>query len=199
MLWILIFRVALFVNTSQQEGPENGLSFQEAGSSASGVRSIRGWLTPKTRHPTQAFVIVLHGLRIAFRNAAEARQFFRDMGDQFSGGIADIGTVVGQMVNIFDPTTSSARERGDVPIGDRMANASREWGQSKWLLLSPEMLHDQNDPDWLSLGNVVATMGRSAPSLIPTLVGGGSVWWINHCPGHYRRHDGWRFCGRHHR
>lgn len=156
---------------SQQEDPENGLSFQEA------EARVRREINPRlvnTEDPSSdpGFRDRSPWAQDSLRNAAEARQFFRDMGDQFSGGIADIGTAVGQMVNIFDPTTSSARERGDVPIGDRMANASRKWGQEQMASLSPEMLHDQNDPDWLSPGNVAATMGRSAPSLIPTLVGG---------------------------
>lgn len=156
---------------SQQEDPENGLSFQEA------EARVRREINPRlvnTEDPSSdpGFRDRSPWAQDSLRNAAEARQFFRDMGDQFSGGIADIGTAVGQIVNIFDPTTSSARERGDVPIGDRMANASREWGQEQMASLSPEMLHDQNDPDWLSPGNVAATMGRSAPSLIPTLVGG---------------------------
>ena len=156
---------------SQQEDPENGMSFQEA------EARVRREINPRlvnTEDPSSdpGFRDRSPWAQDSLRNAAEARQFFRDMGDQFSGGIADIGTAVGQMVNIFDPTASGARGRGDVPIGDRMANASREWGQEQMASLSPEMLHDQNDPDWLNPGNVAATMGRSAPSLIPTLVGG---------------------------
>ena len=156
---------------TQQEDRENGMSFAEA------EARVRREINPRsvnTEDPSADpdFANRSPWAQNSLREAAASRQFFRDLGDQASGGIADIGTAFGQMVNILDPTASRSRREGRDPIGDMIADSSRAWGQEQMRSLSPEMLRDQNDGDWLNSGNVSATIVRSAPSLIPTLAAG---------------------------
>jgi len=156
---------------SQQEDPENGMSFQEA------EARVRREINPRlvnTEDPSSdpGFRDRSPWAQDSLRQSAEARQFFRDKGDELLGGIGGIGNAIGQMMTFFDPTASGARARGDVPIGDRVAEASRDWGDEQMRSLSPEALHDTNDPDWWNPGNVSSVIAQSAPSIIPTMIGG---------------------------
>ncbi len=152
---------------TQEENPETGMSFPEA--QARARRELNPNLVNTERPYEGRGTDISPWRRNALEEAAEGRQWWRDMGDQALGGIADIGTWFGQVVNQVDPTATGSREEGRRPIGDIIADATRSWGEEQTASLSPELLRDQNAENPFNAGNVSGSAVRSLPSMLPVI------------------------------
>lgn len=109
--------------------------------------------------------------------------FFGDLNEYLQEGIGGVGAAIGEGITFLDPTARDARARGDVPIGDQLAQASRnyarEFGTDR---LSPEALEARyrdnpiySDEEGINWRNIVGTTASSAPYMAASVATGGTA------------------------
>jgi len=106
--------------------------------------------------------------------------FFGDMNEYIQEGIGNVGSSIGSLITMLDPTAEGARERGDVPIGDQLSRSSRDYGRRYGTeRLSPEALEARyresplyNEDTGVNWRNILGSSVSSVPFMGATMATG---------------------------
>lgn len=109
--------------------------------------------------------------------------FFGDLNEYLQEGVGAGISALGQGITLLDPSATSSRRRGEVPIGDQLSRWARDYGEEHGTnRLSPEALaarHEDsaiyNEDTGINWRNIGGTAVSSAPLLAATIGTGGAA------------------------